>query len=197
MGEMERVWIAGERRELAKTRLVKLCEQRFECVGDPSRSSDFTVIETADWVNVIALTPDEGAGAGVVLVEQFRFGTGESTLEIPGGIVDEGEDPVEAGVRELLEETGYAGGPARVLGRLDANPAILTNRVTTLLIEDARLVSGQDLDEHEVISARVVPLREIPGMIGRGEITHSVIVAALCLYFVDRGMPADDSGASE
>lgn len=183
----DRGWIAGERRELARTRLVRLCEQRFECADDRSRSSAFTVIETADWVNVIALTPDEGAGRGVVLVEQFRFGTGETTLEIPGGIVDAGEDVVEAGVRELLEETGYAGEPARVLGRLDANPAILTNRVTTLLVEDARPVSGQNLDEHEVISARVAPLREIPGMIGRGEITHSVIVAAFCLFFVDQG----------
>lgn len=180
-------WIAGDRRELARTRILRVYEQRFECTTDRARSGAFTVIETADWVNAVALTPDAGGGPGVVMVAQYRFGTGRVTLELPGGMVDTGEDEVVAAVRELREETGYAGGTARILGRLDANPAILTNRVTTVVIEGARLVGATEPDQHELIGVRVIPLAEIPGLIARGEIAHSVIVAAFCLLFLDRG----------
>jgi 8-oxo-dGTP pyrophosphatase MutT (NUDIX family) len=181
-------WVAGDRRELARTRILRVCEQRFECTADPARSGAFTVIETADWVNAIALTPDGGEGPGVVMVEQFRYGTGAVTLELPGGMVDTGEDPVVAAVRELREETGFAGGAARILGRLDANPAILTNRVTTVVVEGARPVGAAEPDQHELIGVRVIPLPAIPGLIARGEIAHSVIVAAFCLFFLDRGV---------
>jgi len=168
-------WRAGERRELARTRVLTLYEQRFECVDHPERSGDFTVIDCVDWVNVAAVTPE----GGLVLIEQFRYGTGANTLEIPGGMVDAGEEPVAAGVRELLEETGYAGGPARSIAVLDANPAILTNRVHTVLVEGAVRTAEPRLDEHEQIEVRTVALSEVPAMIARGEIAHTVVIAGL------------------
>ena len=154
-------------------------EQRFECVDHPERSGDFTVIECADWVNVVALTDASGEHPEIVLIEQFRYGTAENTLELPGGMVDPGEDPVRAGVRELLEETGYRGENARVIGRLDANPAILTNRVYTVLIENATRTDEQSLDEHEQIAVRTVPLDGVPDMVASGEISHTVVIAGL------------------
>jgi 8-oxo-dGTP pyrophosphatase MutT (NUDIX family) len=178
---------------LARTRILRVCEQAFECPDDADRSGVFTVIESPDWVNVIALTPDHGEGPGVVLVEQFRYGTGEVTLEIPGGIIDPGEDPVASAGRELLEETGFGGRGARLIGRLDANPAILTNRVATVVVLDAERVGEPTPDQHERIAVRVVPLREIPGLIADGRITHSVIVAAFLLYFLDRGLVGDSA----
>ncbi len=163
-------------------------QQRFECVDHPERSGDFTVIECPDWVNVVALTKGEGAERSVVMVEQFRYGTGEVTLEIPGGIIDAGEDPVGAGVRELLEETGYRGSRARLIGRNDANPAIMTNRAYTVLVEDAERVGGLSLDEHEQIVVREARVAELPGMLERGEIAHTIVIAGLFRAFGAMGL---------
>src|SRR2546425_8681059 len=88
------------------------------------KEHDFYVLDSVDWVNVIAVTPDEQ----LVMVEQFRHGSNTVELEIPGGMMDKDEtDPVMTGVRELREETGYAGKKARVLGKVLANPAIMSN----------------------------------------------------------------------
>ena len=83
----------------------------------------FSLIEAVDWVNVIALTPDQQ----VVLIRQFRVGANEVCLEIPGGMVDPGETPAEAAARELAEETGYTAPRWHQLGRVSPNPAIMTN----------------------------------------------------------------------
>src|SRR2546426_5596396 len=94
---------------------------------------DFFVIESVNWVNVIAVTPDEQ----LVMVEQYRHGSDTVELEIPGGMMDAGDASPEAtGARELQEETGYAGGEARLIGEIFPNPAIMSNRCFTVLIED-------------------------------------------------------------
>ncbi len=91
----------------------------------------------ADAVSVIALTPDRQ----VVLVRQFRAGSGRDSLETPGGLLDPGEDPLAAGARELLEETGYAGDPPELLGTVWSNPSIMTSRTTTIVVANARRVA--------------------------------------------------------
>ena len=95
--------------------------------GEPAHP--YWRIEADDWVNVVAVT----AEAQVVMVRQWRHGTREITLEIPGGIVDPGESPAAAAARELLEESGYGGGTLVPIGALSPNPALFTNRVSTLL----------------------------------------------------------------
>src|SRR6266436_5542164 len=88
------------------------------------QEQDFFVIDSVNWVNVIALTPDKQ----LVMVEQYRHGSNTVELEIPGGMMDAGEaDPVATAVRELREETGYEGENARLLGKIHSNPAILSN----------------------------------------------------------------------
>ena len=94
------------------------------------KAQDFFVIRAPDWVNVIALTP---AGE-LVLVRQFRYGINDFSTEIPGGVIDAGEDPLAAGVRELREETGYVGGSARLLGSVHPNPAMQGNRCHLVLV---------------------------------------------------------------
>src|ERR1041384_4394381 len=81
------------------------------------QAHDFFVLDCANWVNVIALTPDRQ----LVMVEQFRHGSNAVELEIPGGLIDAGESPVESAIRELREETGYEGERARLLGRISPN----------------------------------------------------------------------------
>ncbi|MEM7623377.1 MAG: NUDIX hydrolase [Planctomycetota bacterium] len=184
-------WQPGPRRTLATTRILSVHAQQFTCTDHPSRSGEFTVLESRDWVNVLALTPGDTASSSpdgidrrhAVLVEQFRFGVARNTIEIPGGIIDPGEDPIEAGVRELLEETGYAGDAPRVLGTVDANPAILTNIATTILIENARRMTDPEPDEHEQIRVLTRPVAALPAMIANGDITNAVVVAALFHWF--------------
>src|ERR1051325_6325496 len=65
---------------------------------------DFFIIDCVNWVNVVAVTPDEQ----LVMVEQYRHGSNTVELEIPGGTMDAADaSPLAAGVRELREETGY------------------------------------------------------------------------------------------
>ena len=140
---------------------------------------DFYVLDAADWVNVIAVTP----GGDLVMVEQFRHGTESVDLEIPGGVMDpEDASPVETGVRELREETGYVGERARMVGRVRPNPAIMSNTCYTVLVEDCLPRARIALDHGEDLVTRVVPLAEVRRLVADGTIRHSLVVAALYQY---------------
>lgn len=141
------------------------------------REGEFVVIDANDWVNVVALTPD----LKVVLVRQFRFGMHDFFLEIPGGMIEHGEDPVDAGVRELREETGYEGSRARLLGSVHPNPAIQSNMMHVVLVEDARLVGPTNFDVNEEIETSLVPVDQVINWMREGRITHSLVLNALFL----------------
>lgn len=133
-----------------------------------------SLLEAVDWVNVIALTPD----LQVVLVRQFRHGTRDFTLEIPGGQVDARETPAQAAVRELREETGFAGGRPVLLGTVTPNPAFLNNRCHTVLLRHCRPVAEPELDRGEDIEVLLRPLAEIPEIIRSGGIDHALVICA-------------------
>ena len=143
---------------------------------------DFYILESLDWVNVIPLTREKE----VVLIRQYRHGTREVTLEIPGGIVEEGDSPEEAARRELMEETGYRDTGMVSLGFVYPNPAFLNNRCHTFLAQGVRLAGGQDQDEKEDIEVILRPLDEIPRLIREAAITHSLVVAAFYRLFVEQ-----------
>jgi 8-oxo-dGTP pyrophosphatase MutT (NUDIX family) len=159
---------------VAATRIFDL----RRCVGRsptrPDREGEFVYLDSADWVNVIATTADDQ----VVLIEQFRHGTGEITLEIPGGIVDGDEGPLAAGLRELLEETGYEGADGRLIGAVTPNPAIMNNRCHTVLVPNVQRVGPQALESNEEISVRLEPRCNIPELVREGRIHHALVVAA-------------------
>jgi len=117
-------------------------------------------------------------------VRQYRHGIEESTLEVPGGLVDRRDsDPAAAAVRELMEETGHAGAAPELLGAVSSNPAILTNRTYCFLVRDARRVRAPDPDPHEDVTVEIAPKERVREMVLRGEIHHSLSVCALLLFF--------------
>jgi ADP-ribose pyrophosphatase len=144
------------------------------------REHDFFVLDSVNWVNVIAVTP----GQQLVMVEQYRHGSNTVELEIPGGMMDAGEtDPVATAVRELREETGYEGEHARLLGKIHSNPAILSNTTFTVLIENCRLKHKVEFDSGEDLVTKLVPVAEIPKLVADEKIGHSLVVVAL--YYFD------------
>jgi len=135
----------------------------------------FYRIDSADWINVVALTPR----GDLVMVRQFRHGSGEVTLEIPGGLVDPGETPAEAAARELLEETGYRARRLERIGAVNPNPALFGNRVHTFLARDVERVAEVANDGTEETSVEIVPRADLPRLIREGAIDHALVVAGL------------------
>lgn len=143
------------------------------------REHDFFVLDAPDWVNVIALTP----AGDVVLVEQFRHGTSSVDLEIPGGVMDPGDaSPVETAIRELEEETGYRGENARIIGHIAPNPAILSNRCHTVLIENCTPTGRREFDAGEDILTRLSPAADLPRLVAEGRFPHALVVVAIYHY---------------
>lgn len=150
---------------------------RYDTLRNPRTEEVFRrlVLETPDWVNVVALTRDRR----LVVVHQYRFGSGSVTIEIPGGMVDAGERHGDAAQRELVEETGYTAARWTYLGSVEPNPAFHTNQCHHWLAEDAELTHAQGLDTGEDIVIDTVDLSEARAMIASGAIRHSLVITAL------------------
>jgi ADP-ribose pyrophosphatase len=151
------------------------------CSPRTHKAHDFYILESTDWVNVIPVT----SGREIVLIRQYRHGTREVTLEIPGGIVEPSNTPEEAARRELREETGYREAEIILLGSVHPNPAFLTNRCYTYVAKDVERVQEQAQDEKEDIEVVVRPLSEVPRLIREGEITHALVLAAFYRFYME------------
>ncbi|WP_375437547.1 NUDIX hydrolase [uncultured Hymenobacter sp.] len=146
---------------------------------------DYFVSVRANVALIFALTADEH----VILVRQYKHGIGEILIEVPGGVVDEGEtSPLAAAKRELLEETGYVSDEIEPLLEVSDNPTKDTNRIYFFLARNARLVAAQHLDETENIEVLRVPLAGVEAMILGGEIRVSGSIA-LCLLALRKLAP--------
>ena len=139
--------------------------------------AEYHLLEYADEVMIFALTKNQE----VVLIEQYRYGIQEAILELPGGSVDEGESPLEAAQRELMEETGYASDTFIEVGCTSPNPAIYTNRVYSFLATDVEKVENQPVD-HETSQVSVIPLEEVIAMAKNENLIHSLNLSTL--FFV-------------
>lgn len=170
-------WDRRSARTIAKTKVFDLCGVTY---FHPKRKTEreFVCLTPPDWVNIVPVTTD----GKIVLVRQFRFGINDFSLEVPGGVMEPGEDPVGAGLRELAEETGYAGGTARLLGSVHPNPAIQANRCHAVLVEGVSLTKALDWDPDEEIEVFVLPVAETLGLAHAGKITHSLALCALMLF---------------
>ena len=146
------------------------------------KNHKFVLLDGSDWINVIAITVDKK----IVMVKQYRFGTSNFELEIPGGVIENNEEPIEAGIRELREETGYIGSNPKYLGYVDPNPAFQTNKCHTVLIQNCEKLDEQDLDPGEDIEVEVASEKSIQKYIDEGTIRHSLVLSAFRLYEIEK-----------
>ena len=157
-------------------RILRIGEDHF---ADPRDGQEHprAIIEADDWANVLPLT----RSGEVVLVKQFRFGSQEVSLELPGGVIEPGEEPAASVARELEEETGYRAGRVLPLGVYRPNPAHFTNRVHAFVALDCEAIHDGMPDHGEDLTVEIVPRSAVAGLARDGRITHALILATLNL----------------
>jgi ADP-ribose pyrophosphatase len=170
-------WKETEKEKVFSTKIFDVV--RSERISRNGTKADFYLVDAPDWVHVIPLIRKTGGKEVFIMVEQYRHGENIKTLEFPGGMVDEGERPEEAAIREFREETGCTAHKMTLLGKVNPNPAFMTNQSYTYLAEDIKCGSEQNLDEHEDLSYRIVPVKDIMEGKERAFFHHAVMINAL------------------
>jgi ADP-ribose pyrophosphatase len=142
--------------------------------GSPAPHPIYTLACPA-WCSVLAITADDHA----VFVWQYRHGTDEMSLEIPGGVLDPGESPMDAARRELHEETGFAADRLELLSMCYPNPAFQPNAHYSFVAKNARPSGPPHLDPTEECEVVLIPLSDLPALIDEGHVTHALCVVPL------------------
>ena len=143
----------------------------------------YWISEFRPWVNVVAVTPDDN----LLMLRQYRHGSGQVHFEIPAGTTDVGETDVESAARrELLEETGHGGGVWSSLMTLSANPGLQNNLAYTFLAEGVVPLQAPATEASEDLRLHIVPVAEVEDMIERGDLIQALHVAPLLKYLLRR-----------
>lgn len=173
-------WQIDAPRTLFANPIMQMVASKVRC-SRTGKVQDFYKFEFPGWVNVVATT-DTG---DLVLIRQYRFGTDRMELEIPGGAVNDGEDPLAAGLRELLEETGYAGENGRIIGKVCPNPAIQNNFCYTVLVENVRWIANPQQDDMEDIEVLTLSWEKVESLVGEGGINHGLVLNGLMFFAME------------
>jgi 8-oxo-dGTP pyrophosphatase MutT (NUDIX family) len=177
--KMIRPWKKNSEKEVYDCRVFKV-SQRESSSPVTGKTHLFHVLSVPDWVNIIAMTDDKK----ILTVTQFRHGSGEVTLEIPGGAVDAKDGtPLRAAQRELLEETGHESSEWLLLGKVRPNPAILDNTCYIFLAQKVRKAADLKLDEAEELEVGSHDPGEIKELVRQGKLQHALVLDAL--YFLE------------
>lgn len=158
-----------------------LFQARYDWVKNPRNDQTIKaiVLESPDWGNIVALTPEKK----LIVVEQHRYGSGRTSVELPAGIIETGETPQQGAMRELQEETGYTSTQWQPLGRVEPNPAFLTNHCYFWLARDVIKTATPQLDVGESIVVKQMSIAEVRHEISVGRMANSLSLLALSRVF--------------
>ena len=173
----DELWKVTNPRIIFSTPVMNVLTSEVVCKRN-GKEKDFYRLDFSSWVNIVAVTKNQE----IVFIRQYRFGSGQLEIEIPGGAVEKGEDPLVGGLRELLEETGYSGENARIIGKVCPNPAIQDNFCYTVLVENVTKTAEPHLDDMEDIEVFTIKCDELPELMRNGSIQHGLVLNALTFY---------------
>ena len=173
-------WKIQEKKLLKNLKIFDLFEYKLKSPYSNNEKDifNFYVLDSVDWINILPITKS----GEVVFVEQYRAGTDSITLELPGGMANNNEEPIDSAKRELLEETGYSNGRWKKLGFVNPNPAILNNKCYTFLALDVDEISTPQNSGSEYTQIKLVKLKDLDKMVIQGKITHSLVINAIYWY---------------
>ncbi|MFA6776368.1 MAG: NUDIX hydrolase [Sphaerochaetaceae bacterium] len=154
----------------------------IERVSTDGRRGTFVKIVCPLWVTVIPWYRSTEGKPMFVMEQQYRHGSGTVTREFPAGLVEKGEEPQRAAIRELREETGCMPARIRSIGNINPNSAFMSNRSYFFLAEDVCPVSGQTLDENEQLDVLSVPVSEVIKDIGTGLYDNGIMMIAVGFF---------------
>lgn len=180
-GEMNHLmWKSGRRERVFKGPIFDVCT--VVRTSTDGRSSTFIEVDCPHWVTVLPWYRREDGTPMFVMVDQFRHGSSTVTREFPAGVVEKGEDPTVAALRELIEETGLEAEKTTLLGNVSPNSAFMNNRSNFYLVEGVRLVASQNLDENEQLDVFSVPVEEVIASMGTGIYDNGIMMMALGFF---------------
>ena len=170
-------WRELSRETVADARIFTLERSMAESPVD-GQARAFHRIRSVDWAQLLPITANNEA----VMVRQYRHGPQRMTLEMPGGLIDPGEDPATAAQRECLEETGYRARSVQPLGSVNPNPALFAHRLYSFYATDVEPERAIQNTGSEVTEVVLVPVADLEGLLLAGEIEHALVVGALWRY---------------
>jgi len=184
MDKKQLIWTEQMRKQVFNCNVFSVwesCCKAPESQHDNRESQIFTVIDARDWVIVVPVV-DSPNGKQFIMVWQWRHGSQCLSLEFPGGVIEPGENPDEAAIRELYEETGYKPQKIEKIGEFSPNPAIMSNKVHFFLAENLTGGGKQNLDEDEYVETALVDTNEVIQGMGKKPYIHALMGTALALY---------------
>ena len=181
MDDQQLKWSIQESRRILHTPVFDVLSQS-ECSAT-GLSGDYVAMTAPNWVMVVPVYQGK-----FVLVRQWRHAAEQLSMEFPGGVADEGEDPALTARRELLEETCFEAGRLTLLGCCNPNPALFKNKYWCYLAEELTATGRQHLDADELLNCELRPIREVFSSFGGPEYPHALMGTALAFYMRERGL---------
>ena len=177
--QQEKWEVLGSQYLIRKPWLTARCDRLR--LPDGRIMPEYYVLEYPDWVNVIAITKE----GNFVMERQYRHAIGLTAYELPSGVMEKCETPLEAAKRELAEETGYGGGEWRKLMKIGPNPGAMTNWMHCFVATHVEKIAEPHFDENECLTVHLLGRGEVKRLLDNNEIIQSLMAAPLWRYFME------------